>query len=134
MLPSGLPELVANDEQLARFLTSSSQFKGTIVKPSAFLPERKDLETSVFRHGSEPRDALWLIGQEHAAQGRNIHGAAIIKAQNVRAIHLEVIGNEPPQKHAAIRNWPLQDEPELQHARHKQLAILLARDAELLRK
>jgi hypothetical protein len=56
MLPSGLSEAIEDDENLARFLTSSSQFNAVMVKPSAFLPNPTDGETSVFRHGSEPRD------------------------------------------------------------------------------
>jgi hypothetical protein len=58
-LPSGLEEIAADDEDLARYLTSSSQFNAIMVKPAAFLPNPKDHETSVFRHGSEPRDRLW---------------------------------------------------------------------------
>ena len=80
MLASGLPEIVAGDEDLARFLTSSSQFNAQMAKPAAFLPSAGDRETSVFRHGSEPRDALWAIGDEHAARSRTLHGAAIVKS------------------------------------------------------
>jgi len=91
-LPSGLEEIIADDEDLARYLTSSSQFNAIMVKPAAFLPNPKDRETSVFRHGSEPLDRLWAIGVEHAAGGCNLHGAAICKARHVRAAQLEVIG------------------------------------------
>jgi len=96
-LPSGLEEIIADDEDLARYLTSSSQFNAIMVKPAAFLPNPKDRETSVFRHGSEPLDRLWAIGVEHAAGGRNLHGAAICKARHVRAAQLEVIAGEPPR-------------------------------------
>jgi len=54
MLASGLPDIVADDEDLARFLTSSSQFNIRMAKPAAFLPSASDRETSVFRHGAEP--------------------------------------------------------------------------------
>ncbi len=91
MLASGLPELVADDEDLARFLTSSSQFNAQGAKPLAFLPSANHRETSVFRHGSEPRDALWAIGDEHVAKTRTLHGAAIVKAGDVRAAQLEVV-------------------------------------------
>jgi hypothetical protein len=63
MLASGLPEIVADDEDLARFLTSSNHFNVRMVKPAAFLPSSDD-ETSVFRHGAEPRADLWTT---HAA-------------------------------------------------------------------
>jgi hypothetical protein len=135
MLPSGLPERVADDEDLARFLTSDSQFNSKMVKPSAFLPEPKSHETSVFRHGSEPRETLWAIANEYAAQGRTIHGAAIFKTGEVRAARLEVLASEPPPRHAAIRNWPwIEDDPDLRKAQQKELATLLASKAELLRK
>jgi hypothetical protein len=134
-LPSGLPERVADREDLARFLTSSSQFNSKMVKPSAFLPEPKDRETSVFRHGDEPREVLWAVGHEHAAQGRTIHGAAIFKAGAVRGVGLEVIADEPPPRPAAIKNWPwIEDDPELRKAQQKELANLLASKAEFLRK
>ena len=135
MLPSGLPEIVADEEDLARFLTSRGHFNSQVVKPSAFMPEIEDRETSVFRHSNEPRDRLWTIGDEHAAQGRTIHGAAIIKTQSVRNVQLDVFPDEPPERHAAIRNWPwTENDPDLRKAKHKELAVSLANDAQLLKR
>jgi len=135
MLGSGLPEIVADEEDLARFLTSSSQFNTRMVKPAAFLPSAADRETSIFRHGPEPPEALWAIGDLHAAGGRTIHGAAIVKAQNVRAALLEVVADEPPPRHAVIRGWPwLDEDPELRKAQQKERAILVASTAALLRR
>ena len=112
MLPSGLSEIIEDDEDLASFLTSSSQFNAVMVKPSAFLPNPRDGETSVFRHGRGPRDGLWKIGREHAVGDRTLHGAAIFKARNVKEALLEVIATEPPPRHACIVRWPwLQDDP-----------------------
>ena len=62
LLPSGLPEQVADEEDLARFLTQSSQFSAVMAKPAAFLPNPKDRETSVSRHGRAPLEALWSLG------------------------------------------------------------------------
>jgi hypothetical protein len=135
MLPSGLPEIVADEEDLARFLTSRGHFNSKVVKPSAFMPEIEDRETSVFRHGSEPRETLWAIGDEHAAQGRTIYGAGIIKARSVREIRLDVFPDEPPPRHAAIRGWPwTENDPDLRKAEHKEFAVLLASNAELFKK
>lgn len=132
MLASGLPEDVADDEDLARFLTSSGQFNAHMAKPAAFLPSPRDHETSVFRHGGEPRDALWAIGDEHLAR---IHGAAIVKALDVRAAELDVIAAEPPPRHAAIRGWPrVVNDPELQKAQQKERAALIASKAALFRR
>jgi hypothetical protein len=132
-LPSGLADLVADEESLARFLTSSSQFNAVTVKPSALLPSPTDRETSVFRHGVEPRAALWAIGLEHAAGGRKLHGVAVFQAQHVRAASLEVASSEPPPRHASIVGWPWRsDDPELQKAQHKELALVIAQHAEVL--
>ncbi len=133
MLASGLPKIVADGEDLARFLTSRNQFNAQMAKPAAFLPSAIDRETSVFRHGSEPRDALWAIGTDYAAGGRSIHGAAIVKAGDIRAASLEAIADEPPPRHAAIRGWPrVEDDPELQKAQQKERAAVLASSATLL--
>jgi len=126
MLPSGLPERVADDEDLARFLTQSNQFNSLVVKPAAFLPRPKSRETSVFRHGREPRQRLWEIGLE-AVGTRKLYGAAIVKAAAVRAAELDVCSSEPPLLHAAIQDWPWLDaDPELQKAKQKEQAALVA--------
>lgn len=135
MLPSGLPEVVADDEDLARFLTSSSQFTASAVKPVAFLPVPRDRETSMFRHGSEPRAALWEVGDEYAAGSRTIHGAAIVTAGAIGRAGLDVCSDEPPPRHATIRGWPwLEDDPALQKAKQKERAARVAREAKLVRR
>lgn len=131
-LPSGLSDLVSDDEELARFLTQSSQFTTTLVKPAAFLPNPKDRETSVSRHGPDPRENLWAIGLS-AAGTRKLHGAAMFTAQAVRGVQLEVEADEPPPRHAVIRGWPWDEtDPDLQRAKQKELAIKLASQASLL--
>ncbi len=132
MLPSGLDENVSDDEHLARFLTQSSHFTTTIPKPSAFLPSPKNRETSVSRHGSEPRDALWEIGLA-AAGPRRLYGAALFKARAARAVQLEVLADEPPPRHAVLRGWPWDEtDPELQKARQKEISTVIASQAVLL--
>lgn len=126
MLPSGLPEHVDDEEELARFLTQGNQFNTTIVKPAAFLPNPRDCETSVSRHGSEPRAELWELGLA-AAGTRTLYGAAIFKAHVVRDAQLEVSADEPPARHAVIQDWPwIDNDPELQKAKQKELAALIA--------
>ncbi len=134
MLPSGLPERVADSEPLARFLTSSSQFNAVMVKPSAFLPPKDRNTSSVFRHGAEPRDGLWRIGSDHVAGQRTLHGVALVTARSVRDAFLEVEANEPPPRHADITGWPLiEADPELTKAKQKEFAAVIAQYAELLR-
>jgi hypothetical protein len=131
-LPSGLPEDVGDQEDLARFLTSRSYFSTQIVKPVAFLPDRQG-ETSVFRHGSEPREALWNIASDHAVGERTLHGAAILKARYVRQARLDVLADEPPLRHAVIVGWdPSDPDPQMAKAAQKEQALELAQNAQLL--
>ncbi len=134
-LPSGLSDVVEDEEDLARYLTSSSLFTAIMVKPSAFLPNPKDGETSVFRHGSEPRDAFWQIGSRYAVGDRRLHGAAIFKTRHVRAAGLDVTASEPPPRHANVVGWPSSaSDPELSKAQGKERAALIAQQAELVRR
>jgi hypothetical protein len=129
-----LPEVVGDDEDLARLLTSSSHFAtGTNrVKGAALLPDSRRNETSVYRHGVQPADPLWRIGREIVAGDRRVHGAAIFKAKHVRAVALDVFAAEPPPRHAAIRGWPTPaGDPELAKARRKELATAIAEHAQL---
>jgi hypothetical protein len=135
-LPSGLPAHVADDEPLARFLTSSRWFNTTGAKHVAFLPNPHNGETSVFRHDKTPEDQLWKIGTDEVASvsQKNIHGAAFIKTGDVRKESLEVESFEPPEKHANIEKWPIDSDPVLQKARQKEIAMALAEKADLLLK
>jgi hypothetical protein len=131
-LPSNLPDIIADDEDIARFLTQSSHFNSSMVKPSAFSPSPTDRETSVCRHGVDPLEKLWSLGAD-AANARHLHGAAILKAHTVRNVGLEVLPDEPPPHHAAIRGWPwLDGDPELQKAKQKEIALVMASQAMLL--
>ena len=132
-LTSGLPDLVADEEDLARFMTQSNQFNTQMAKPAAFLPSPQDRETSVSRHGNEPSASLWAIGLV-AAGCRNLYGAAIFKARTVRAAQLEVTADEPPPRHAVIRGWPVETDPELQKAMQKERAAIIASEAVVIRR
>lgn len=129
MLPSGLPEVVGDEEDLARFLTHHSLFNTTIVKPAALLPSPRDRETSVSRHGREPIEELRQIGR-NAAGTRDLYGAAVFKARVVRVAALDVVADEPPPRHAVICGWPWNDsDPEMQKAQQKEMASVIASSA-----
>ncbi len=131
-LLSGLPDVVQGEEDLARYLTSSSHFNATMVKPAAFLPRQG--ENSVFRHGSEPRQVLWQLARDHAVGDRTLHGAAIVKAQHVRAARLDVLASEPPPRHANIVGWASSEsDPDLAKAEQKEQALLIVQHAELIK-
>lgn len=132
ILPSGLVDVVQDEEDLARYLASSSHFNTTMVEPAAFLP--KDGETSVFRHGSEPRERLWQIARDYAVGDRTLHGAAIFKARHARAARLDVAASEPPPRHANVVSWASSaSDPDMGKAEQKEQALLIAQHAELVR-
>lgn len=126
MLPSGLPEVIEDDEDIARFLTQSSHFKRDRVNPSAFIPGKRDRETSVSRHGRTPIAALCSLGRAAAGQ-RKLYGAAMIKAADVSSAELSIAADEPPDRHAVIKGWLwLGNDPALEKAQQKERALILA--------
>ena len=133
-LPSGLSDHVEDHEDLARILTSSSLFNARIVKPAAFIPNPRNGETSVFRHSGEPGEDLWQLARQYVLGDRTLHGAAMVKAHQVRAARLDVLASEPPPRHANIVGWPRQPtDPELEKAAQKERALQIAQHANLLR-
>lgn len=129
-LPSGLPDIVADEEDVARFLTSSGHYNATMVKPAAFMPNPRNGETSVFRHGAVPLEDLKSLGDQELGGERRVHGVAIIKAGMVRAAKLELRASEPPPRHADIIGWSwTAHDPDIGKAAQKELAALLAQKA-----
>lgn len=135
MLPSGLPEQIADHEPLARFLTSDSQFNNVMAKASAFMPGPADAKTSVFRHALDPAPVLWATADREIGTERRVRAAAMLTAAQVRQAKLDVHADEPPLRHANIAGWPSSgDDPEMTRARRKEFALLLAQAAALVRR
>jgi hypothetical protein len=133
MLLSGLPEEVADDESLSRFLTQSGHYNSVAAKPSAFLPNPRSRNSSVFRIGNDPVAVREAWDREASDTDRTLHGYAVFRAGEARALSLEVVAEEPPRAHANLENWPwLEDDPELQKARQKEIAMGIASKAELV--
>jgi hypothetical protein len=131
-LPSGLPDLVNDEEDLARFLTQSNQFNALMAKPAAFLPNPKYRNTSVFRYGNDP-ERLRQTWQKITNGQRSLRAAAVCKTRDVRAAGLDVIAAEPPDAHANIEGWPwLENDPDLQKARQIEMAGTIAQAAEVV--
>ncbi len=129
-LPSGLPEQVADEEDVARFFTSSGHNNSSMVRPAAFMPNPKNGETSVFRQGAEPLSDLIDIGAKEVGGMRTVHGAAIVKAAVIRSAELELRAGEPPPRHADIFGWPWDPkDPDFGKAAQKELAALIAQKA-----
>jgi hypothetical protein len=135
MLPSGLPEHVADTEPLARFLTSDSQFNSAMAKASAFMPGPADAKTSVFREAPESLPALWATADRELGTDRRVRAAASLTDAHVRRAKLDVEAHEPPPRHANIVGWPnAANDPETTKARRKEFALLLAQAATLVRR
>ena len=131
-LPSGLPDLVADEEDLTRFITQTNHFNSTMAKPAAFLPNPKYRNTSVFRCGPD-RELIWKIWQNTNAGERTLKAAAICKTVEVRKIGLDAIAKEPPDRHANIEGWPwLDNDPEFQKAKQLEKAQSLAQKSKLV--
>lgn len=132
LLPSGLPEHVADEEGLSRFLTQSNQFGSNGPKASSFLPNPKHKNASVFR-GEDIRSLRQTL-EAARTDGRQAKAVARFRTLEVRAIGLDVIAEEPPPAHANIEGWPwLEVDPELQKARQLELAATLAGHSQLVR-
>jgi hypothetical protein len=94
------------------------------------MPNPKNGETSVFRHGAEPLADLIAIGEREVGGARPVHGAAIIGAGAIRKTSLELRAGEPPPLHADIIRWPWKrDDPEFGKAEQKMIAAQLAQEA-----
>lgn len=126
-LSSGLPVLVADCEEVARSLTSSSHVATSTgrIKHNAYLPAPDD-DTSVFRCvGLSAEVLLTLIPFER----RTRHGAAIVRVEAIRSAGVDVLADEPPPRHANLRGWPRHADPDEQKARRKEVATVIAEAA-----
>lgn len=131
-LPSGLPESVAGNEDLVRFLVQSNQFSSTGARPAAFLPNPKHRNTSVFR--GRDLESLRRTFEAARTDGRPAKAVAMIPTRAVRITGLNVFAEEPPERHANIEGWSwLETDPELRKARHLELVGNLASVAEVTR-
>lgn len=131
MLNSGLPDSIAEEEDLTRFLTQSGHYSRSkcVVKYSAFMPSASPVETSVYRTGRDPIEDLWRLGAAVAGT-RSLHGAAVLKARAVYLAGLTAVPAEPPPRHAVVANWPVVlEDSVLEKAERMRVAKILAQAA-----
>jgi hypothetical protein len=109
-----MEEEIADTESLAIFVYDSGKMKTDGVHWRALLPSR-DGERSLFRVDELSEPQIAEIGRSEAAEnrdGQRLQGWARLVAREVRTHPpLELKADEPPPRHAVIRNWPaeLQD-------------------------
>jgi len=130
-LPSGLPETVADDEPISRFMTSkSSHCNTTAVKQGAFLPNPKDGRLSVARHGADPIEESERMAKEDYKLEKAF-GVALIQAKEIRKVELDFEADDTPLRHADVVGWPWrEDDREFGKAERKEKAAALAQKAE----
>ncbi len=113
-------------ETLSRFVVSNRWIRAdNTVRHTAFLPNPKNGETSVFRISGITDNEIWAIGESEVApiQNKPILGRADIETSIVISKDLKVIPSEPPERHADITGWP-------EESKHKQIALELAAESE----
>jgi hypothetical protein len=129
-LPSGLPEIVANEEPISRFLTSRNHYNTTVVKPSAFIPNPKDGCLSVARHNAEPIEESERMAREDFNLPK-ASGVAQLAALAFRKEGLDFRADDTPQRHADVIGWPWrEDDPEYGKSERKMIAAALAQQAQ----
>jgi hypothetical protein len=77
------------------------------VKPKAFEPP-PELELSVFRPVGLDEDAIWSWGETHVARprGKTLRGKASVRMVEITSLHLVVVADNEPCRHAYITRWP----------------------------
>jgi hypothetical protein len=125
-----LSQLVADREMLARYILPESWLykddrAGSPLKPNAFMPYRG--EVSVFRVDGLNSSEKIAIGQAVANERERKHREAVLRqghiypetkctfryrgrgeltADDVHSCGLDVVSQEPPERHANICGWP----------------------------
>lgn len=134
-LESGLPKDIKGEETLARFVMSSSHYNAHGIKYTAYLPNPRNGETSVFRYAEKWAESLRAIGESAARnRGLQLHGTSLVLAQVVFDAMLRLVAVEPPPRHANIVGWPvLANDPARQKAAQKERAMLIAQAASFSR-
>ena len=131
---------VSPGETLTRFIRYNSHFSvvANRVKPDAFLPHKKSTGVSVFRiselNNSKElsENEVWGIGREYVERKeRGIKARANLSASVVYENNLDVIPDEPPERHANIGPLPIDDGPTNRKAR-RAIATKLANLSKLV--
>ena len=116
-------------ETLSRFIFQTNWYRTSnqSVRHTAFMPNPKNGETSVYRTSEITDEEIWNIGNREVSvkRGKPILGRADIIAGVVISRDLEINPSESPERHANITGWP--DEP----SKRRLIALELAAEAQL---
>lgn len=106
------PHPISDGEVLARFVFDKQHIRKSpslAIKPAAFLPNPKDMRTSVFRKDYMDESYYSAVMQKvsQARGGREIKATALVEATDVIAAGVKVTPEETEYKwHADIESWP----------------------------
>lgn len=122
---------ISSSENLSRFILDEDciRKKDNSVRWQAFKPPIRNLRLSVFRTTDVVEGEIWHIGSSIVAgpQGKTLVGRADLIASVVRNNGLDVVSQEPPERHADIINWPERREV------RNEIAMKLAKNAQFYR-
>ena len=106
-------------QSMARYLTHRGEFKGGIVRYSAFDPP-KSLRKSVYWIAQIPEEEIWVIGDKHVAPARGpILGRADFNSLAVYQNNLSIdLTGKPHPRHADIIGWS-EDRKKARHEAQK---------------
>lgn len=123
-----LPDSVAENEKIARFIFSSKHYAKEVgrVKYAAYLPARNG-ESSVYRIDNISWEGVWKIGKEYVETGeRKIRACAETSALEIRRNALKVTPETTVHyRHANIVSWPHEKDE------RKMLAMEIANKSQL---
>ena len=131
---------VSSGEKLTRFIRYNSHFSVVTnrVKPDAFLPHKTSIDVSVFLISGLndsvelSKNGVWEIGREFVqTEERPIIARADLSAADVYLNNLNVVSDEPPQRHANITPYPIEKSPTDRKAR-RSIATKLANASKLV--
>ena len=113
-LESGRAEDVGDQEHLARFAISKSQFSRQSRRPKpALLSPNPYVELSLSRIDGLPSEKVQELGDDVAVKRGKLAalGYAAMKAEMPRAVGLDVIADEPLLHHCNITGWADSTDP-----------------------
>ena len=115
---------ISLSEILSRFVLYRKHVRiDNSIRPTAFMPDRNG-ETSVFRTSEMSANNIWNIGREVAIRrGKPLIGRADIITGVVVSNGLQIVPQEPPEKHANIIGWSSEK------SKQKEVALILASEA-----
>lgn len=120
---------VRDDEPTVCFAFETNKIKVDGIDHRAFLPSRNPVERSLTRsEGLTPAEIVVFGDHAGVPRGKSCLGWGILAAAVYRRFGLDVLADEPPDRHAVARLWP--DALEQQRS----IAIALASEATTVRR